>query len=606
MNHLNRLSQIVPPPGTMRRRITFYLLFTIVPLVFGAAYMALDQRDEEEAAARARDQAIVGTVRTDLDRLFQMIRSYASSLGYVRNDDEACNSLTPLRRSFPGISNLGLFEVRDGGTTARGICLLRPPKLNPFPISPEESIQLPRIGKPGEIAVLPIRRGAADGGPVIPVVSLIRNMGKGRRIYGVASLDLKWLSAEMNRVAIPPQSILLILDRQGLIAARNPVSDTYAVGKPAPEFERTLPNRGDFAREIVGEGGISRFYVLARVTAADGLVVVLKTRASEIFRHSRQGLLVRLAALFIVTLLIFAFALSNTNRHVVRPLARLAREADRLATGNLAARSGLEYHGEIGQLARSFDAMAVSLQQNEIHTAALVESLRALSTRLESVREEERTRISRQIHDELGQQLTVVKFSLHRLARRAANSAAARSVSELGDMVDSAIAQVRRIASDLRPAALDYGGLADAIEGLARNFERSTDVRCTVEAQDEIDIPADLATCLYRICQESLTNIARHARASEALIQLRTDGESLTLSVIDNGRGMVPVPEDNRRSLGILGMGERTRIVGGHFDILSTPAHGTVVTACIPLKHSRAADGKPPRADIPTPARLAG
>ena len=354
----------------------------------------------------------------------------------------------------------------------------------------------------------------------------------------------------------------------------------------------------DFDEEVVGEGGISRFYTLARVGAADGLVVVLKMRSSEIYRRSRERLTVHLIGLFGVAALVFAATWVSTDRYVARPLARLTGVAEQLAGGNLSERTGLEYDGEIGRLAQSFDLMAASLQREESRRAEMLKALRALTARLESAREEERTRIAREIHDELGQQLTAMRFDLINLKNglhktssgdTAAEAGLFDNVAELTGLVDSTIGSVRRIATQLRPRVLDTFGPIAAIEWLADDFQKRTHIRCRYEGPAEVKTGSDLSTTLFRICQESLTNVARHAHATEVRIRVGADREQVTLEVADNGCGLSGEISEQTNSLGLMGMRERARMAGGELEIRGEPGRGTTVWARIPLHRAATA-----------------
>jgi len=232
----------------------------------------------------------------------------------------------------------------------------------------------------------------------------------------------------------------------------------------------------------------------------------------------------------------------------------------------------------------------------------MVRTLQALTARLQSVREEERAHIAREIHDELGQQLTAMRFDLVSLRNRqmqasakgAPDASLSNRFSDLVGMIDAMIADVRRIATELRPAILDTFGLNAAIEWLAEDFQKRTKIRCVYEGVDDLavegqGIGSDLSTTVFRICQESLTNIARHAQASEARIHLKADGEWLSLEVSDNGMGISQEALMNTRSLGVVGMRERARIAGGDLFIGNGPVHGTSVIARFPLRLRSAA-----------------
>ena len=213
--------------------------------------------------------------------------------------------------------------------------------------------------------------------------------------------------------------------------------------------------------------------------------------------------------------------------------------------------------------------------------------LQALSTRLHSVREQEQARIAREIHDELGQALTGLKFELSRLAQRLKSvpGELSEKVTGLGAVVDETIHNVRRISGELRPAILDDLGLFAALEWYGEEFEKRTAVRCTIKApRQRLEVGPDLGIALFRICQESLTNVARHARATAVRIVLARTRTHVVLEVRDNGAGISPDALTGVTSLGLLGMRERARAFGGEVEIRGEPGEGTVVRAGIPRR----------------------
>jgi signal transduction histidine kinase len=213
------------------------------------------------------------------------------------------------------------------------------------------------------------------------------------------------------------------------------------------------------------------------------------------------------------------------------------------------------------------------------------EKLRALTTHLQSVREKEQARIAREIHDELGQALTGLKMDLtwlmNRLPQQKLFTNKAKSMSRL---IDSTIHSVRRIASGLRPEALDAFGLAAAINWQALEFQKRSGVRCTIQLPAESPEPdPERATALFRIFQEVLTNVARHSNATRVEIVLEMNGNALALEVRDNGRGITAKETENSRSLGILGMRERALQFEGNVEIEGMPGKGTRVRVAIPF-----------------------
>lgn len=220
------------------------------------------------------------------------------------------------------------------------------------------------------------------------------------------------------------------------------------------------------------------------------------------------------------------------------------------------------------------------------------EQLRALSVYLQYVREEERTRIAREVHDELGQALTGIKLDLAWLASRLPRSQRPmlEKVADVSAQIDATIQAVRRIATELRPGILDDLGLVAALEWQANEFQTRTGIEVQVTSSlQEQQFDADLNTAFFRIFQETLTNIIRHAHATRVEVNSAAEGDTIVLTVRDNGRGITPAEIHDRRSIGLLGMEERAGLLGGTVEITGAPGEGTQVTVRIPLLRPRGA-----------------
>lgn len=217
------------------------------------------------------------------------------------------------------------------------------------------------------------------------------------------------------------------------------------------------------------------------------------------------------------------------------------------------------------------------------------EQLRALLARLQTLREDERTRIAREIHDELGQQLTGLKMDLRWIERHWEGRNDPRA-SALFDrlvpataLVDATIQTVQRIATELRPSVLDHLGLAAALRSELVRFQERTGLRCCLSAPaDEPTVPPEVATTFFRIFQEALTNVARHAEAHEVAVRFEFTNRGFLLEVHDNGKGISAADLQDPRSLGLLGMQERVRLAGGEITVARGETSGTVVSVLIP------------------------
>ncbi len=224
-------------------------------------------------------------------------------------------------------------------------------------------------------------------------------------------------------------------------------------------------------------------------------------------------------------------------------------------------------------------------RQEENETLRSRQELRDLTARLQLVREEERTSIAREVHDELGQSLTGLKFDLAWLKSRMTDRTLIERVQSIMVRIDGAMDTVRRIATDLRPSILDDLGLVAAVEWQAQEFERSTGITAELEVQATYPELDDVcATTAFRILQETLTNVARHAHATRVKIALQVSSKELMLEVRDNGRGISKSDLLSSTSLGLIGSRERALACGGKLVIRGIRDHGTIALLRIPLR----------------------
>ena len=218
------------------------------------------------------------------------------------------------------------------------------------------------------------------------------------------------------------------------------------------------------------------------------------------------------------------------------------------------------------------------------------EELRELSAAMHDVREAERLRVARELHDELAQWLTALKMDISWLASRLPRESPqlqART-DRMRGVVDTTVAAVRRIAADLRPVMLDDLGLVPALEHLLHDLSGRTGIVVSLDADEAgLNLGEPLASSLYRMAQEALTNVARHAGASEVDVAIAVDGEKLALTVRDNGRGYDADAAAGRKSYGVLGIRERARTLGGDARIERLASGGTLVEIVIPLARYR-------------------
>ncbi|HEX9014609.1 MAG TPA: sensor histidine kinase [Chloroflexota bacterium] len=291
---------------------------------------------------------------------------------------------------------------------------------------------------------------------------------------------------------------------------------------------------------------------------------------------------------------------------LTEPILDLASRARRVASGDLSVRSPVWANDEMGYLASSFNTMVDVIESSR---AELVKSHQELSrsneellrvcedlkgkeemrvsllSRVVSAQEEERQRLSRELHDGAGQMLASLLVHLKLIEKATDASQIKERTEELRGLVVTTLEETRRLAVDLRPSGLDDLGLAGAIDWLARSVEKSSGMDVSLDLQGlERRLPKPVEAQLYRIVQEMLTNVSKHSRASRVAITMTMVGETLRILVEDDGIGFDASTATSRpdSGLGLLTMRERAGLLGGTFNLRSTPGHGTSVEITVP------------------------
>jgi len=237
--------------------------------------------------------------------------------------------------------------------------------------------------------------------------------------------------------------------------------------------------------------------------------------------------------------------------------------------------------------AQLYERANVALSERVRDLAAANEQLQRMTSLVINAQEEERRRISRELHDDTAQALTSVLVRMRLLQRQAQSDVVRDGLLEVLELTAEALDGVRRMALDLRPSTLDDLGLTPAIESYAREFGERWSIETRVRVQGSTErLPRDRELMVYRIVQEALTNIAKHAQARSVEVTLRTEAGHMVVTVHDDGRGfdVAQMTASHERGLGVFGMQERAQLVGGYLDLRSEPDTGTTVTLVMPLK----------------------
>jgi signal transduction histidine kinase len=418
------------------------------------------------------------------------------------------------------------------------------------------------------------------------------------RVPAMAMLNGRWasfLALPVNRVtlvllqypdtstnALAPDATVTVIARDGTIVSRWPNGRSWTGSARGSYLLDISQRRREGIAEAVGVDGVSRQYGFTTLPEL-GWYIYAGIPTSSVMEEVRQtfvrgvggGVIILIAVIIIATIL---------SRAIERPVAALSRAAEGAAAG---AFSQVTEAGprEIAQLANSFNTMLRRRLESERRLLEDERELKALSERMLLVQEEERTRIARELHDDLGQALTALKMDVGGLLAMTPPSPSDEPLRRrIISTLDETVTAVQRISSELRPSSLDDLGLAAAIEAEASRFEQRTGIECELSLPDDpaLHVESAAATAIYRIVQEALTNVSRHANASRVELRLRQRPEEFLLEIRDDGRGITTAQIDDPYSLGLVGIRERAALAGGTVRIEGVAGRGTIVSVRIP------------------------
>lgn len=581
---------------TLRGRLLLLVAFAIVPALLFVFFVAVRERqaavDRMEAEARhlgnlaSREHAHqLNGGRALLERLAATIpcasgaggAGGAGKAGGADRAAAACPGWLPVLLSgFPQFANIGVAD-------AKGDIVCSAAEI-PHPAHLTESVAFERALSSAVVETGVYTMGFV-GRPVLHLARAVRRPDGSACAVVFLAVELGWLDQLAGQTNLPADYSLLITDRAGRVLAR---SGTARGEEPVPALAQALAS----PHGAVLEHGVppsARYFVATPMAEVPGVYVVAGLPYARVQATANRAFYRTLAGLLLVSVLGIAAAVVAAEVSIFRVLRALITTVRRLADGDLSARAPLPgSHGELRELAVTFGTMADALAARDREAVEAQERLRALSHRLQAVRDEEAERIARELHDELGQILTGLKMELASV-RRAGSGGARRAADDalrrMSEQLDGAIDSVRRISSELRPPVLDRLGLAPAIDWLARDLEAKSGLRVRFHAVS-VEEPIDrlVSTTLFRIVQEALTNVARHAAATEVTIDLAGHPDALALTIHDDGRGFDPAAPERPQALGILGMRERVRLVGGSWRMDGRPGEGVTIEVEVPRR----------------------
>lgn len=570
------------PFRTLRGRLTLLASLTTLPAFLFVIYIAANERSEAlrraesesryvaELASREHAHQLSGTQRL-LERLATDETIAQGSMGNLP-------ALLPaVLRGFPQVANLWIATAE--GEVAYSVV---PP---PRHITLRGSRLLTGALRSRDVQVGEYQVGPIVGRPVLLMAKALRPPRGDAQHVLIAALELSWLDQLARHSGLPADSTLAITDSSGhvLAGAKGDVTGfTELTARPGEMRKARLE-------------GVDRLAVAVHLEGVRDLWVVVGPPEGKVYAIVNRVFYRDLTVLALFALFAVAATLIMTDLSVLRDLRTLASATRRFGAGALDVRAPVPHpRGEIRELTLAFNAMADALEERHREAEKAQERLRALSERLSAAREEEAARIAQELHDQLGQELTVLKLDVEDLRRRGIPEAG-EWIERMDERISTALDTTRRISSQLRPGVLDRLGLVAALEWLLREFERGSGITTDlVTSGIEEPIDAEIATALFRIAQEGLTNIARHAHASLVEVAVRAGGESIALQIRDDGRGFDPAALPGSPSLGLLGIEERARRLGGKAAITSSPRSGTTIEVVVPLERPLPEEGSSP------------
>ncbi|MEJ2038305.1 MAG: histidine kinase, partial [Desulfosarcinaceae bacterium] len=415
-----------------------------------------------------------------------------------------------------------------------------------------------------------------------------------------AALNLDWMNRTVFKLLaeLPVGSRLTLLDEYHGMLRYTADTDRWSVPDSYdPALRKRIVGHGSGTITSTDEAGVMRIHAFAPVSGSfrtRQVTMVLEIPQKIAFSASSRVFLRNLAMLFASALIAVVSIWWTADVFILRRVRAMVAVTRKLADGELDARIGrIGGSDELSHLAGVFDEMAASLQKRIEHETQVMasleqsrEQLRKLAAYQQEVREEERLRIAREIHDEFGQCLTILKMDLAWLNKQLSPKLGeiVEKMQSMSQVIEEALKNLHAVTAELRPVILDDFGLAAAIEWQIDEFRKRSGINCNLESNGfEPDLPKDQATALFRIFQETLTNILRHAQADDVEVRLQEHEGVLVLDVHDNGRGITTDEINHPMSYGLLGMRERLYPWNGRVTFQGRPGRGTRVTIELPL-----------------------
>jgi signal transduction histidine kinase len=584
--------------GSLRTRLILLILVAVVPATAVMFYTALEQRHLDELAIEEKLAHLTKLEAREegqiLDGGRQILQAMAHFLQRSVGDSLGCSSFfADLLQHYQRYANLGAAKP-NGQVFCSAVPL-------PSPTDASDRVWFQRAMASRGFSFGDYQIGRITKEPVL-VLSYPAFRADGEILAVVfAALKLEWLNRlELYKEAdLPAGTTLTKMDDAGVVLAHQPGPESWS-GQvfPVEEVRQVVLKQGRGLVVARNPEGVSSLYLFEPLISGwqhREVYLILGLPKKVAYANSNRILFRNIIGMGIITLATLLAAWFGAEKMIHKPINVMVKATREFAAGNLSARTGRSGgRDELSQLAFAFDQMAEKLEQRQAERDRAEreirdsrEELRNLSAHLQSVREEERTRMAREIHDELGQGLTALKMDVSYLNRHYLEEDATfkNKLASMEEVIDRTIETVQKLSGELRPGILDDLGLAAAIEWQAEEFENRTGIECQVSLSPEaIILNKEQSTTMFRIFQETLTNVIRHARATKVEVRLKEQDGSIVLEVTDNGRGITEAEIGDARSFGLIGMRERVDFIEGEVTIVGSPGKGTRIKVTLPLK----------------------
>jgi len=582
---------------SLKTRLYLLVLAAFVPVAALIFYIAEEQNDMETAEILQKTMALARAAANEENQLVASARSLLSAVAdaFVLLDgrtEKMPGFLDAVMRQSDGYADLGVADP-DGRLLAGGRASGAGPDLS-------GKAWFAACLQSQDLAMGSYHGEHIDDRPVLYFA--LPALDDARQVVAVvfAALDLNWINRTISRqlAELPKGSRLTLLDAsRGMLRYDVDAGRWSVPARFNAALRRQITDGGPGTLSAPDEEGVLRIYAFAPLASAfrqSNKSVVLEIPQVQALAASRRIFIRNVTLLAVSALMAMLSIWWAGNVFILRRVHAMVRVSRKLAAGDLGARIGrIGVRDELSHLAGVFDEMAAALQtriEREERVMASLErsreQLRKLSAYQQEVREEERHRIAREIHDQFGQSLTILKMDLAWLKKQLPDRTPELNtkMEAMDKVIGEALETLHAVTAELRPVMLDDFGLAAAMEWQVEEFRKRSGIDCRMEETGfEPELPKDQAAALFRIFQETLTNIMRHAQAETVTVRLENDKGDLLLEVRDNGRGITEAEINAPTAFGLLGMRERLYPWNGRVTFDGSPGQGTRVVIRLPL-----------------------